>query len=108
MTGISRWMASAAVGGLALLGLSKDARADGPGPAAGPLSRVAPLGAGSIHGVVQDESGAPVGGALVSALGATTAFAVTDRSGRFELRTLSPGLTCFAPIRAGSSRRTVR
>ena len=46
---------------------------------------------GSIHGIVQDERGAPVAGAMVSALGATTAFAVTDRSGRFELRTLSPG-----------------
>ena len=91
MTGISRWVASAAVGGLALLGLSKDARAEGPGPVAGPLTRVAAVGAGSIQGVVQDEGGAPIGGALVSALGATTAFAVTDRSGRFELKTLSPG-----------------
>ena len=40
---------------------------------------------------LQDERGAPVAGAMVSALGATTAFALSDRSGRFELRTLSPG-----------------
>jgi hypothetical protein len=40
---------------------------------------------------VQDELGVPVAGAMVSALGATTAFAVSDRIGRFELRTLSPG-----------------
>src|SRR4029453_312868 len=38
-----------------------------------------------------EERGAPVVGAMVSALGATTAFAVSDRSGRFEMRTLSPG-----------------
>ncbi len=84
-------MASAAVGGLALLGVSKDVRADGPAPVVRPSSNVAAVGSGSIHGVVQDENGAPVVGALVSALGATTAYAVTDRSGRFELRTLSPG-----------------
>ena len=92
MTGISRLMASAAVGGLALLGLSKDARADGPGPVARPAQ---PRGGRRrqvpFTGVVQDENGAPVGGAVVSALGATTAYAVTDRSGRFELRALSPG-----------------
>ena len=33
----------------------------------------------------------PVAGAMVSALGATTAFAVSDRAGRFEIRSLSPG-----------------
>ena len=46
---------------------------------------------GSIGGVVQDEKGAPIPGAMVSALGAKTATAVTDRGGRFEIRTLRPG-----------------
>src|SRR5437899_13110007 len=55
-----------------------------------PVGRIASLASGSIQGIVQDEKGAPVVGAMVSALGATTAFAVTDRSGRFQLRTLSP------------------
>ena len=40
---------------------------------------------------MQDEQGAPVAGATVSALGASSAFAVSDRGGRFEMRTLSPG-----------------
>ena len=64
-----------------------------------------------FEGIVQDEKGVPVAGAMVSALGATTAFAVTDRIGRFEIRSLSPGpylvrahLTGFvAPSRPGRS-----
>jgi len=52
---------------------------------------LASLASGAIHGLVQDEAGAPVPGAVVSALGANSAFAVTDRSGRFELRPLPPG-----------------
>jgi hypothetical protein len=40
---------------------------------------------------VFDEKGAPVAGAMVSAVGASSAFATSDRAGRFELRTLSPG-----------------
>ena len=56
-----------------------------------PITHVASLATGSIQGMVQDEKGLPVAGAIVSALGATTAVALTDRTGRFELRTLSPG-----------------
>jgi len=56
-----------------------------------PVTHIASLAPGSIQGVVRDEKGIPVSGAVVSALGATTAVAVTDRGGRFEMRTLSPG-----------------
>jgi TonB dependent receptor/Carboxypeptidase regulatory-like domain len=56
-----------------------------------PVTHVASLTTGSIQGTVQDETGFPVSGAVVSALGATTAVAVTDRGGRFELRMLTPG-----------------
>lgn len=56
-----------------------------------PVSRIASVTPGAIQGVVLDEHGKPVVGAMVSALGTTTKFAVTDRLGRFELRTLSPG-----------------
>jgi hypothetical protein len=42
-----------------------------------PVTRVASLAAGSIHGIVQDEQGAGLGGVLVSALGASTAVAVS-------------------------------
>src|SRR5262249_20191145 len=46
---------------------------------------------GSLFGRVQDEKGSPVAGVIVSALGTTTTFAVSDRDGRFEFGTLSPG-----------------
>lgn len=96
-------LTSAAVGGLVLLVLAvyvpadvraearADSRADGPSPVVRPVSRVAAAAPGTIHGVVQDDHGAPVIGALVSAVGITKAFAVTDRRGRFELGTLAPG-----------------
>jgi hypothetical protein len=55
------------------------------------IQRVAALGSGSIHGTVRDETGAPVAGVTVSAVGATPSVVITDPSGRFELQTLSPG-----------------
>jgi hypothetical protein len=55
------------------------------------LASLASLTPGAIQGSVQDELGAPVAGAVVSALGSSSAFAVTDRIGRFELRSLPPG-----------------
>jgi hypothetical protein len=61
------------------------------GPEVRPVTHIASIAPGSIQGIVLDEHGVPVAGAMVSALGATTAFAVSDRVGRFELRTLSPG-----------------
>lgn len=84
-------VASAAVGGLMLVWSAPAVRAQGAAALPEQVGRVASIASGSIAGVVQDESGAPVSGAMVSALGATTAFAVTDRSGRFILHTLSPG-----------------
>src|SRR4030081_3886485 len=86
----SRMTASAVVGGLALLCLPSLAFPQS-APDIRPVTHLASVAPGSIQGVVQDERGAPVAGAMVSALGATTAFAVSDRVGRFELRTLSPG-----------------
>ena len=56
-----------------------------------PAPAIAALTPGAIQGVVQDEAGAPVSGAVVSALGASSAFAVTDHAGRFEIRSLPPG-----------------
>jgi hypothetical protein len=83
-------MTAAVVGGLALLCLPSSAPAQSASEVR-PVTHIASIAAGSIQGTVQDEQGAPVAGAMVSALGATTAFAVSDRAGRFELRTLSPG-----------------
>jgi hypothetical protein len=66
-----------------------------PRPAAAQSSlaaeHIASLTSGAIQGQVQDEIGAPVSGAVVSALGSSSAFAVTDHAGRFELRPLPPG-----------------
>jgi hypothetical protein len=46
---------------------------------------------GELQGIVTDDRGAPLAGAVVSALGSSTAFAITDRAGRFTFRTLAPG-----------------
>src|SRR5687767_8973645 len=92
MTGRSGLVASAALGGLMLLAtpaISDAQRAAG--PVTQPVVRIAAFAPGSLHGIVRDETGIPVAGALVSAIGATTSVAVTDRNGRFELQTLSPG-----------------
>jgi TonB dependent receptor-like, beta-barrel/Carboxypeptidase regulatory-like domain len=85
----------ATAGTLALLGLPLAARAQQqPGPAATnvqPAGNFAALASGSIHGLVKDETGVPVAGAMVSAVGATPTVAITDRDGHFVLDTLSPG-----------------
>ena len=86
----SRLIASPAVGVLVLLWTVGALPVAAQEPL-GPVTRVASLDTGSISGLVQDEHGAAVAGAIVTAVGATTAFASTDRAGRFELRTLSPG-----------------
>lgn len=78
------------VGGLVLVGAAPAARAQTAAQLQ-PVAHMASLTPGSIVGVVSDERGEPVVGAMVSALGATSAFVVTDRTGRFEMRTLSPG-----------------
>jgi hypothetical protein len=87
---IASRVTAAVVGGLVLLCLSSRASAQSASQAHA-VTHIASLAAGSIQGTVQDEAGSPVPGAMVSALGATTAFAVSDRIGRFEMRTLSPG-----------------
>jgi outer membrane receptor protein involved in Fe transport len=46
---------------------------------------------GELQGVVTDDRGEPLSGAVVSALGNTTAFAVTDGAGRFAFRALPSG-----------------
>src|SRR3954469_1052673 len=90
MSTSSRMTRHAVVGGLVLLCLPAVSRAQGAGQLI-PVTHVASIAAGSIQGTVQNEKGAPGPGAPIWALGASTAFAVSDRSGRFEMRTLSPG-----------------
>lgn len=54
-------------------------------------SQIAPVKTAELHGVVQDQLGRPLSGAVVSALGSTSAFAVSDEYGRFAFRNLPPG-----------------
>jgi hypothetical protein len=81
---------SASVGVLVLLCLAPVANAQSVTPPR-PITHIASVSHGAILGNVLDERGKPVAGAMVSALGATSAFAVSDRTGRFELLTLPPG-----------------
>jgi hypothetical protein len=59
------------------------------------LPKVAPTmtstAQGELHGTVVDEQGEPLAGAIVSALGSATVFAVTDREGRYIFRNLAAG-----------------
>ena len=46
---------------------------------------------GELRGLVQDDEGVPVAGAVVSAVGSTTVFAVSGEDGRFTFRSLPAG-----------------
>jgi hypothetical protein len=51
----------------------------------------APIKPSELNGVVKDELGKPLSGAVVSALGSTSAFAVSNNDGHFTVRNLPPG-----------------
>ena len=55
------------------------------------VSRTAAVPAAELSGLVNDRHGRPLAGAVVSAVGSESAFAVSDAEGRFTLRTLPPG-----------------
>jgi hypothetical protein len=84
------WAAVASLLLLSVPGICSAQQAAGGWPAR-PIGHVAAFAPGSIQGIVRDETGLPVGGATVSAVGWTTGVAVTDRNGRFDLQTLPPG-----------------
>ncbi len=101
MAATPRLLASAVVGGMLVVGISGIARAQVERAPVPPVARTASLASGSIFGVVLDERGLPVAGAVVSALGTTTVTAVTDKAGKFELRAAGA-----RPVpRAGALRR---
>jgi hypothetical protein len=56
-----------------------------------PVTRIAALAQADLHGLVLDDRGQPVAGAVISALGSTSAFAVSGRDGRFSFRNLPSG-----------------
>ena len=55
------------------------------------VTRIAATDTGLIEGKVTDELGKPLDGAVISALGGTTAFAVSDQTGQYSLKQLPPG-----------------
>jgi hypothetical protein len=55
------------------------------------ITNIAAIGTGQIVGQVSDETGHPVEGVVISALGSSNAFAVSDKLGQFSLRQLPPG-----------------
>src|SRR5688500_16736382 len=55
------------------------------------VTTLASADTGFIEGKVTDELGKPLDGAVVSALGGTTAFAVSDKFGQYTLKQLPPG-----------------
>jgi hypothetical protein len=55
------------------------------------ITQIASLATGTIGGQVVDERGRPLAEVVVSAVGGSTSFAVTDTNGHFTLRSLTPG-----------------
>ena len=56
-----------------------------------PVTQLVAAPVAELQGVVLDDSGAPLAGAVVSALGSATAFAISDGDGRFVFHELPPG-----------------
>lgn len=83
-------IASAAIVGLTAGSVSAQALKPVRSEAFGP-GQQAHLNLGSIQGVVIDEKGAPLPGAMVSALGAAMLMATTDSRGRFLIQPLPSG-----------------
>ncbi len=78
-----------------------------PRPASSSVPQLVSLTAAELRGTVVDEHSQPLAGVVISALGGTSAFAVTDRGGRFVLRDLPAGpylvrahLQGYTPARA--------
>lgn len=62
------------------------------GNASGPVRQIAAaVTQGDLHGTVLDDRGAPLAGAMISAVGAISAFAVSERDGSFSFRNLPAG-----------------
>ena len=78
-----------------------------PRPAVSAVPQLVSLTIAELRGTVLDDRAQPLAGVVISALGGTSAFAVSDRDGRFVLRDLPAGpylvrahLQGYAPARA--------
>jgi Carboxypeptidase regulatory-like domain/TonB dependent receptor len=101
-----RVLSAAALAGLAGFLASAPAAAQAPVSHPKPESTNARANRTTVSGVVSDESGSPVHGAMVTAIGATMALVTTDQRGRFSFPDLPRGeyvvrasLTGFAASR---------
>src|SRR5262245_23319946 len=90
MRGISKQVASVVIGVIVLLGAAAAAFAQ-TGTASSPVSATASQADTGLGGTVHNEHGEPIAGVVVSIVGSTTTFAVTDNAGRFEAPNLAPG-----------------
>src|SRR5436189_4096942 len=92
MTRLTRSLAAAAIVGLTVGPVYAQTSGGQPGSLVPILqTQQARLSLGAIQGLVSDERGGQLAGALVSALGATTAMATTDARGRFVIQPLAAG-----------------
>jgi hypothetical protein len=55
------------------------------------ITQIAAATTGTITGLVLDDRGQPLEGVVISAMGGSTSFAVSDRVGQYSLRALTPG-----------------
>jgi hypothetical protein len=55
------------------------------------ITQIAAATTGTITGLVLDDRGLPLDGVVISAMGSSTSFAVSDRVGQFTMRSLTPG-----------------
>jgi hypothetical protein len=103
---------SAAVVGAATFGASMpEAQAQAQSRTAVPEMQTVSLARLSLTGVVTDERGGAVGGAMVTVAGETTAMTISDDHGRFEIDRLPPGeyiLRAYLSGFTASPRKLVR
>lgn len=108
---INRVLSAAFLVATAAAVCSSSATAQQAGARAPELRAVSTIVGGSINGIVSDERGGPLPGAMVSVLGATMAMTVTDANGRFSLNRLPAGEYTLRAHLAGfaaSRRENVR
>lgn len=106
LRGVIATLVVGALNGFSSVALAQPADGARNGPQAVAVTEIARAGGAAIEGVVRDDRGLPLAGAVVSALGVTTALAVTDKRGTFDIRELPSGtyfvrahLTGYAPSR---------
>lgn len=111
-------LVTCAIGGWLLWGASASVRAQPAQPTASDgqhwlaslrssqaSQEVAP---GSIVGGAWDERGVPIVGAVITAIGTTTTFGVTNDRGRFEIRSLPSGAYVIRAVAQGHAPFTQR